>query len=882
MPAPAGSELREADDAWPTAVHHSASSWSSGRLGSAARRQPKGKTRRQLAPGTEALDVPDVPAFQIPPPSPVTAAPLPAGRRVPAREQAHLEPPPTASSCPVNWRGSSPGPTATDSAVDSPVERLLAAALQKTSEALGNVVRCRMDDMQEALEKALERLLGEALAKALEASGLRALPQRDRGVNVSERDRTVSISEHASNDSAGEDGLHESTGRKTAASKSVMSVRSIRESQSLRPSQYFEVSHSFGEEAVVVAWGSQDAGEPPALVSRPGGQQAGSPTHDAWEQQLDGGSGGAPGPEGLLAMSTKRVSGSTDSSISAEMWPVWCNPLSQENSCESDGAPQRPSRPSTNGKEVEMEVSDFNTRGSLVNSQGVARNEGTVLNRFMLHPGSRFLIAWVSVGPMFLLYDMVTVPLQAFQLPLDWSLLAMDKFIACYWLFDLMRSFVTGYEADKWIEMRFSMTAHRYARSWFPLDLMCCTLDWVFVIAGEDLMAPSMHINTRRVFRAAKMLRLLRLLKFGVKVWELMDTLSYQAMIKVRTMIVFLTVCFLCHVLACYWYFVGHVASVSDLTAVETSPGPHPPYRGWLQEYHLEDATFSELYVVSFHWAMGQSGFAHSSICPTNTLERIYASCASLLWLIFVSVTASLVFMWLARLRATNLQQEQQGIDLRRYLAQRGVSRALAHKVLYRFQKSWKEREKRLHEADVEFLRDLPLALKVRLHKEVYLPVLRSHPFFQLLGEHHDSLLVMTSHLAMQEHYYLPGETVFQEGTAATEMLYVLAGSLEYIAVYMGMWSTRLCAGDWACEPALWLRWDLKGRLLTVLASELVGVNVEKFQAIMQASGDMMGENRMPTSEGRTSALSSASWWTCASTSSESAPTRTCGGTRRR
>jgi len=223
-------------------------------------------------------------------------------------------------------------------------------------------------------------------------------------------------------------------------------------------------------------------------------------------------------------------------------------------------------------------------------------------------------------------------------------------------------------------------------------------------------------------------------------------------------------------------------------------------------------------------------------------MERGFASCASFLWLIIVSVTINLFNTWLAQLRDANFDQVTQHILLRKYLEEHDVSRSLTYKVLRCFRAKYHMHMRRVHEEDIEFLRDLPMPLKVSLHREVYLPILRPHPFFKLLASVNESLLSLVSHIAIGEHHHLAGETVFLEGEVATEMLRVGIGQLDYYLLQRSVGCMPLSPGDWACEAALWVRWTLRGRLVAATSSELVGIDVAKFHAVMQ-DADWRGQN---------------------------------------
>jgi len=296
---------------------------------------------------------------------------------------------------------------------------------------------------------------------------------------------------------------------------------------------------------------------------------------------------------------------------------------------------------------------------------------------------------------------------------------------------------------------------------------------------------------------------------------------SLQGLITLKSLYIGMGVTFACHYMACYWYLVGDMSSM------------HLGHTNWLEWHGLVNATLLEVYVSSFHWAIGQSGFTPADIHPTNILERAYACYVSFCWLIIVSVIINLFSIWLGHLHEANKDREQQNIGLRRFLEEHEVSRPLTSRVLRCFRSNYHAHQRRTHEGDVEFLRDLPVGLKICLRVEVFMPVLKKHPFFTFMSKSNPILPVMITYCAMREDRHLAGEVIFTENTPAKHMLHVLTGRLDYYAVQGAMGVTKLQAGDWALEPALWMRWTCQGRLVTEITSELVSVDVEKFMAIM-------------------------------------------------
>jgi len=455
--------------------------------------------------------------------------------------------------------------------------------------------------------------------------------------------------------------------------------------------------------------------------------------------------------------------------------------------------------------------------------------EASRLQLLIMHPTSTPILVWHIIGPLLLLYDIIMIPMKAFPLPDLTVFHVMSIVVTAYWSLDTARGFFTGFEQQNCVEMRPKVIAKRYLRTWFVLDASTCIVDWIFIVFGTTGMFNKFWRTSRAVqaWRILRLVRLVRAVKFINRISAIVDqVLSVQVLIAIRSINIAVVVCFSCHYMACYWFLVG------DWGGLDRGD------RSWLKEYNKETAGLSELYSTCFWFALAQSGFAPCNIYPTNSMERTYSCCASFFWIILVSVTINFFNKWLGQLRDMNRDHEKQRTGLRKYLEAHDVSRKLTSKVLRYFRANYRKHAPRVHEEDIDFLKDLPLYLKVALHMEVYGPMLRNHICFQFLGSVSENIPVMISHLAMTETHYMAGDTVFSEGNTATHVFHVVTGRLDYYAVHQNMRCSKLFPGDWAVEPALWIRWVLRGRLVSVLSSELVRIEVEKFYAIMQDAKD--------------------------------------------
>lgn len=454
----------------------------------------------------------------------------------------------------------------------------------------------------------------------------------------------------------------------------------------------------------------------------------------------------------------------------------------------------------------------------------VLRSGNWGMQRFMMHPTSNPILFWLIIASVLIAYDLVTIPMH--NLPWGESMvLDTIAFVAAiYWSLDTVRSFFTGFETEEAVDLRPREVAKHYLRTWFALDLLTCVLDWIFLLVGTG-GAFNKFWRTGRALRAWRLLcllRLVRVVKLFQRIEELMDRFqSVQAFIVMRGFWIFVAVLFMCHYMACYWYATADLLSDPD----------DPNSQTWVKDQGLESADWGQVYLISVHWALSQSGFAQSEIYPVSAAERVYASCTSILWIIIVSVTINLFNVWLGQLRDANMDKVTQKMRLRKYLAEHECSRTLTFKVLQCFRSKYNTSKRRVHEGDIEFFRDLPIPLQICLHTEVYMPILKPHPFFQMVGE---SVLTLVCHLATGEHRFLAGEVVFREGEVARQMLKVMLGKLDYCAVSWNVETSQLSAGDWVCEQAFWMRWVLRGRLVAKCSCELVSIDVAKFHAIMQ------------------------------------------------
>lgn len=237
------------------------------------------------------------------------------------------------------------------------------------------------------------------------------------------------------------------------------------------------------------------------------------------------------------------------------------------------------------------------------------------------------------------------------------------------------------------------------------------------------------------------------------------------------------------------------------------------------------------LYIHSFHWALAQFTPAPNNFHPTNTRERTYATGALFVgFLTFASFLASITATVTA-LRKKNADGVRKEEMIRRYLEENDVPLALGDRITS-FLRTQKDRKAHVLESQIPSFASLPESLLKLLHYEVYAKILVRHPLFFHVREVKDKYLKDVCHRVASTQSFKKGTEIFSFGQHAHSMWFILTGWLEYFVGEAEDTSTRVEAGSWICEAALWLKWTHKGRLEVCEFVECVALDAERFRSL--------------------------------------------------
>jgi len=466
-----------------------------------------------------------------------------------------------------------------------------------------------------------------------------------------------------------------------------------------------------------------------------------------------------------------------------------------------------------------------------------AAMDGSCLQPLVRKPSSKLQITWSLLGVLFIVWDMITIPLELFDdEDMISLLLVVGRFTFGYWILDMPLHAIFGVEIDGHLELRPRELLKRYWRSWFGIDLMVISIDAALLIAElvqDRAPAPARSARYLRTLRLLRLLRLLRVAKLQRELTKLANSfLSTYAFMVMRVVSGLMMILAVNHIIACCWYGLGRW-TLEDGSS-------------WLLNAGIADASLADSYATSIHWALTQFTPATNNVAPVNFVERFFAVWVILLAMGTFSSFISSITVTVSTLRASRSEQFKHHSSLVRFFNERNLSTETYAKINDALKKQGMY-DIRLKETEVTLLGGVPEHLKVVLHEEMFMSSLLSLRIWDHWS-HEDDLLIhrQICHLAMVEHVASPGNDAFMPGTECTEVYLLDQGNMGYIARQFATFEAEFVSpGQVLCLPCLWAEWLHRGRLTANGGTTAYynGINCEKFCSLVKQHGNPLWQN---------------------------------------
>lgn len=234
----------------------------------------------------------------------------------------------------------------------------------------------------------------------------------------------------------------------------------------------------------------------------------------------------------------------------------------------------------------------------------------------------------------------------------------------------------------------------------------------------------------------------------------------------------------------------------------------------------------------------------------------------------FVSgITASVT-----RLRALKSDAIAQHFLLRKFLKENSISWDLSARITryVDFAVEWHRR--RTSQDKVHLLRYLTGPLGVELLRELYEPHMAPHDFFHHYGGLNKVAMRQLCYTGVTKQLYSKGDLLFENFSESHEMFFLISGTLVYHRPKGVGWMPSKPDNDsqhcdiltdiltsrivrrrrflivhkesWFCEGSLWVHWVHPGTMVTMLESELLLLDSEKFRYVTSQHFDVFNDSR--------------------------------------
>lgn len=475
---------------------------------------------------------------------------------------------------------------------------------------------------------------------------------------------------------------------------------------------------------------------------------------------------------------------------------------------------------------------------------------------FPLHPSSRPRIIWDFCAMFLLCYDLVVLPMQAFDLPDSAFLATLSMMCTIYWTLDIGASLSTAVFVNGKLVTERRVIIRQYAQTWMLFDIPLVIGDWLTMILDTGAADPMSLARTLRTGRVVRMLRFARLLRL-MKMKRLVDDVKRRASTElvvfcVNVVQLFLSTALLTHVLACVWYLLGSSES-----------------EGWVHTEGLTGNDLGTIYLMSMQWSLSR---LHPISLRDNMKlklpqERMFSLVASFGSLLFSSLFISYVTNTMAKLARLWKERSLKLSAIGEYAANHRIKTTLTVRLKKYVER---EEERRRFKENLEALYlALPSDLLRILFSAARSHTLSRHVLFEQLKLRYVHIYDELCYEAITETFLLAGDVVFKPGAVSSRMYLCDAGKLVYSMAqgshsegcqiwidqrprtqgsccrrekvlpsqdpHLSKDSTELVVGAFLSEAALWSSsWQHTGLLSAATDARILAVKAEEFGRCVQ------------------------------------------------
>ncbi|EQC32905.1 hypothetical protein SDRG_09436 [Saprolegnia diclina VS20] len=396
--------------------------------------------------------------------------------------------------------------------------------------------------------------------------------------------------------------------------------------------------------------------------------------------------------------------------------------------------------------------------------------------RALIRPHAPWKLRWDILLGVLIVYNVMSIPFQfAFQggymgdMTVDPVVIMLDYCVDSVFGLDIVLNFRTGYLDDEsQLVMDAQKIAKRYLKFWFWIDVAS-----TFPIgAVADAMSPSaaqlnattvssfQNLKLIRFVRLARLLKLMRLLKLNRSVSSVENVLDLSPA-AIRLMKLFVHVCFIAHLSACIFFFIGQL---SQQIYGEC----------WISPT-LWTAPAFDKYVTSLYFSFTtMATVGYGDILPVTPLEVIYVTFYMLLGASIFGYIIGSMSALVDQMQTKGTIAKEKLDRVKEYMNERNLPKPLRVRIRKHFEFYLAQKE---ISADSDLVHELSDDLRTQLVIHLNKDVVTKIPFF---ANQDDACISYLMGILNQE-CFTPGEFVFREGEFGRHMYFLVKGTVDVV-----------------------------------------------------------------------------------------------------